>query len=101
MNGMATVTIKGNSLTSVQDALAEVKNIIGYEENGGNGWNSNSMDTSGYNSASTEPPAPPPTAEPEYEQIDWQAAARESVRKASKISSEHFLITYFFSCVGS
>lgn len=67
-NGKATVTIRGDE-KRVQDALAEVKTIVGHEENG---WNNHSN--------SIEPPAPPPTADDtEFEVIDWQAAAKECV----------------------
>lgn len=88
MNGSATVVIKANNLPSIQDALAEVKSIIGYAENIGGGWNSNKTDSNTWNSSSNETPAgPPPTAEPEYVQIDWQAAAKESVSISTNILS--------------
>lgn len=51
--------------------MAEIREIVGYQpSNIENGW-----------SAPPEPAAPPPTAnDDEYVPIDWQAAARESVR---------------------
>lgn len=69
------MTVKGNDAKAVEDAIAEVKNMIDEQENHprNGAFNNSEQRDSVPVDAGTANDAP-------FEVIDWQAAARESVR---------------------